>query len=201
MTSRPYYSSVRTAAVAEKRKRVVEAASRLLREEDISGFSLNAAAQAAGVTRLTVYNQFGSRKGLLEAVFDDCALDGGLWRIPEAMMLPDPRTALERLIEIFCGFWGSSAAVGRLHGATALDAEFALAIAERNEKRRTAIAVLVGRVDAETAVDRKDTIDLIFAMTSYPMFEMLSRDRTAEAASALVRSACLAVFEATTIPG
>ena len=74
MSTRRYVSSVRTAAAAEKRDRVIEAAARSLREDaSIASFSLDAVAKAAGVTRLTVYHQFGSRRGLLEAVFDDIA--------------------------------------------------------------------------------------------------------------------------------
>ena len=52
------------AAAAEKRERVIEAAARSLREDaSIASFSLDAVAKAAGVTRLTVYHQFGSRRG------------------------------------------------------------------------------------------------------------------------------------------
>src|SRR5713101_1331981 len=116
MTTRPYTSSVRAAAAAAKRDRVIEAAARSLREDaSIATFSLEAVAKAAGVTRLTVYHQFGSRRGLLEAVFDEIARRGGLSRIPEAMTMAEPRAALDRLIEIFCEFWSGNDAMGRLH--------------------------------------------------------------------------------------
>jgi AcrR family transcriptional regulator len=92
MKSRSYVSPIRDAAAAEKRARVIEMAGRLLRgKAGISSFSLDAVAKAAGVTRLTVYKQFGSRRGLLEAVFDDRARQGGLGRIAEAMAMADPR--------------------------------------------------------------------------------------------------------------
>ena len=88
MPTRPYTSSIRTAAAAEKRERVIAAAARSLREDaSIAGFSLDAVAKAAGVTRLTVYHQFGSRRGLLEAVFDDIARRGGLNEIAGAMAM------------------------------------------------------------------------------------------------------------------
>src|SRR3979409_2745818 len=98
MPTRPYMSSVRTAAAAEKRARVIKAAARSLREDaSIANFSLDAVAKAAGVTRLTVYHQFGSRRGLLEAVFDDIARQGGLAQIPDAMAMSDPISARTRL--------------------------------------------------------------------------------------------------------
>src|SRR5258705_8488123 len=152
MPARSYTSSVRTAAAAEKRERVIEAAARSLREDaSIASFSLDTVAKAAGVTRLTVYNQFGSRRGLLEAVFDDIARQGGLARIPEAMAMPDPRAALDRLVEIFCPFSHRDSAVGRLHEAMATDPEFAQALIGRNERRRKTVDVLVERIAGTTA--------------------------------------------------
>src|SRR6202011_346514 len=92
MSTPSYVSSVRTAAAAAKRDRVIEAAARSLREDaSIASFSLDAVAKAAGVTRLTVYHQFGSRRGLLEAVFDEIARQGGLAEISDAMAISDPR--------------------------------------------------------------------------------------------------------------
>src|SRR3984893_14073550 len=179
MSTRRYVSSVRTVAAAAKRDRVIEAAARSLRENaSIASFSLEAVAKAAGVTRLTVYHQFGSRRGLLEAVFDDIARQGGLTEIAHTMEMPDPRAALDRLVEIFCAFWNRDPAVGRLHEAMATDPEFAQALGERNERRRKAFKVLVGRIAAKSVSPRarRDAVDLIFALTSLAMFAMLSRE-------------------------
>ena len=190
---RTYVSSVRAAAAAQTRDRVIEAASRALRKDaSIASFSLDTVAKAAAVTRLTVYNQFGSRRGLLEAVFDEIARQGGLTAIPDAMAMQDPHAALDRLIEIFCTFWNRDPAVGRLHEAMATDPEFAQALIERNERRRKAVEVLVGRIVGKTASRRarQDAVDMIFALTSYPMFAMLGADRSAGDVCHLVQSAC-----------
>jgi AcrR family transcriptional regulator len=192
MPTRPYTSSVRTAAAAEKRKRVIEAAARSLREDaSIASFSLDAVAKAAGVTRLTVYHQFGSRRGLLEAVFDEIARQGGLHGIADAMAMPDSYAALDRLVEIFCGFWNRDPAVGRLHEAMATDLEFAQALIERNERRRKAVNVLVGRIAGTTAPRaRRDAVDMIFALTSFAMFAMLRRERSVSDVCELMKIAC-----------
>jgi len=193
MSTRPYTSSVRTAAAAAKRDRVIEAAARSLREDaSIAAFSLDAVAKVAGVTRLTVYHQFGSRRGLLEAVFDEIARQGGLTEISDAMAMSDPRAALDRLVEIFCAFWNRDAAVGRLHEAMATDPEFAQALIGRNERRRKTVNVLVGRIAGKTASPqaRQDAVDLIFALTSFAMFAMLRVDRSVDDLCALVKSAC-----------
>ena len=79
---------------------------------------MESVAKSARVTRLTVYNHFGSRRALLEAVFDDRAASGGLHRIPEAMVEPDPHAALNRLIAIFSEFWSfDRGAITRLNRA------------------------------------------------------------------------------------
>src|SRR6195256_2795130 len=193
MSTRPYTSSVRAAAAAAKRDRVIDAAAPSLREDaSIASFSLEAVARAAGVTRLTVYNQFGSRRGLLEAVFDDIALKGGLTAIADAMAMSDPHAALDRLVEIFCAFWNRDPAVGRLHEAMATDPEFAQALIGRNERRRKTVNVLIGRIAGKTALPRarRDAVDLILALTSFAMFAMLRADRSVEGVCALVKSAC-----------
>jgi AcrR family transcriptional regulator len=189
---RTYVSSVRAAAAAETRDRVIEAAARCLREDaGIASFSLDNVAKAAGVTRLTVYNQFGSRRALLEAVFDDIARQGGLARIAQAMAMPDPRAALDLLVEIFCAFWSRDPAIGRLHDAMATDPEFASALIERNERRRKALTVLVDRIagDSASRLSRQDAVDMIFALTSYAMFAMLRMGRPASEVCDLVRAA------------
>jgi AcrR family transcriptional regulator len=191
-------SSVRTAAAAEKRDRVIEAAARTLREDaSISSFSLDNVAKAAGVTRLTVYNQFGSRRGLLEAVFDDIARQGGLEGIAGAMAIADPHAALDRLVEIFCAFWNRDPAVGRLHEAMATDPEFAAALIDRNERRRRGVRVLVDRIAGKPASRRarQDAVDTIFALTSYAVFAMLSPGRSVDDVCHLVQSACRAALQ------
>ena len=198
MKKRAYVSSVRSEAAAEKRDRVIEAAAKLLREDaSIARFSLDTVAKAAGVTRLTVYNQFGSRRGLLEAVFDDIARQGGLHEIADAMVMPDPLKALDRVVEIFCSFWARDAAIGRLHEAMATDPEFAEALLERNERRRKLVRMLVGRVALKTASRRarEDAVDMIFALTSYPMFAMLNRGRPTNEVRRLLQTACRAAVD------
>jgi len=194
MTTRPYVSSVRAKAAAQKRERLLAEAAQLLREkENIAGFSLEAVAKASGVTRLTVYNQFGSRRGLLEAVFDERARQGGLARIMPAMALADPLAALDRIVEIFCDFWDGDPSIGVLHAAVALDAEFGQAVAERNERRRGLVDALLIRLAPHLAGDapeRRGTIDLIFALTSYAMFKMMRAGRSKEDACSLLQAAC-----------
>lgn len=195
MTRRRYVSPVRAAAAAEKRRRVLAAASQLLREGAIADFSMEAVATLAGVTRLTVYRQFASRRSLLEAVFDDRAEAGGLHDIPRAMTIPDARIGLDCLIGIFCTFWGSDEAIGRLHDAMANDPELAQALTERNERRRRTMGVLIDRIAPHAGTEkRRDAVDLLFGLTSYAMFGMLRPGRRPDDVRRLITSACMLVI-------
>ncbi len=88
-------------------------------------------------------------------------------------------------------------AVGQLHAATALDPEFAAAVADRNERRRKAISVLVERLSRKRNQDAgnlRDAVDLVFVLTSHAMFDMLRAGRTDDAVCRLVKSACAAAL-------
>ena len=196
---KPYVSMLRTAAANEKRERVVAAATQTLREDGgLVSFSLDSVAKAAGVTRLTVYNQFGSRRGLLEAVFDDIAARGRLATIPEALSLPDPSEGLDAIIDRFCEFWSSDEAIARLHDAMATDAEFAIALTQRNERRRKLLQALMKRLAPADlpARERRDAIDFLHAMTSFAMFRILGSNRSVAAVAQLIKTSCRAVLDA-----
>jgi AcrR family transcriptional regulator len=193
VSPRAYNSPTRVVAATKTRARIISAAAAILSTaEGIRGFSLQAVADKAGVTRLTVYNQFGSRRALLEAVFDDMAARGGLHRIPAVMAGTDPQAGLLSVIAIFCDFWSFDPdALDPLHAAGASDPEFGVSVRERNERRRRLISVLVRRM----AKDGKlrpivvgDLIDVLFALTSFPFFlQLTAGGRTAEAVCSLIQ--------------
>jgi len=193
VSPRTYNSPSRSFAATKTRARIVSAAAAILgTPEGISGFSLQAVAEMAGVTRLTVYNQFGSRRALLEAVFDDMAVRGGLHRIPGIMRGSDPQAVLLEVISIFCDFWSfGSDALGPLHAAGASDPEFGASVRERNERRRRLLSVLVRRMAADRKLRPRvldDLIDVLFALTSFPFFSQLrARGRSTLAACDLIQ--------------
>jgi len=193
VSPRVYNSPSRSLAATKTRARIVSAAAAILSTaEGISRFSLQAVADKAGVTRLTVYNQFGSRRALLEAVFDDMAVRGGLHRIPGIMAGSDPQAGLLEVISIFCDFWSfGSGALGPLHAAGASDPEFGASMRERNERRRRLLSVLVRRMAADRKLRPRvlnDLIDVLFALTSLPFFSQLTaRGRSAQAACDLIQ--------------
>lgn len=197
MAKRSYVSPVRDAAALEKRVNMIEAATRLLREPNaVASFSLDAVAKEAGVTRLTVYNQFGSRRGVFEEVFDRIAERGGLNRIPAALQYPDPRAAIRELAAIFCDFWASDSAIGHLHDAMAIDAEFAQSLLARNELRRGILGDLVARAQpGASPSDRRDVTDLIFGLTGQAMFRAVAGQRSTKRIRIMIQDACSDALE------
>jgi len=198
MATRTYTSLVRTAAAVEKRERAIKAAITLLRDaESAANFSLDTVAKIAGVTRLTLYNQFGSRRGLLEEAFDDIAIRGRLGRLKDVQTLADPREGIAQLVEICCDFWGSDPALMRIYDAMVLDQEFEQSLTERNERRRQLIQLLIQRMAPRAAKREKlrDTVDLIFALTSMAMFRLLVPGRSPREVGALIQSSVTAALD------
>src|SRR5262249_56620917 len=99
MKRRPYRLGQRQTSVEQTRARIVAAARELLATPGgVSGFTVDAVAAQAGVARMTVYNQFGSKRGLLEALFDDLAARGLVAPLLPAFGRPEPPDALDQLI-------------------------------------------------------------------------------------------------------
>jgi AcrR family transcriptional regulator len=193
VSPRSYNSPGRDAAASQTRERIVAAAAAILGSaKGVEDFSLEAVAKAAGVTRLTVYNQFGSRRAVLEAVFDVVAVRGGLHRLAKAMTDPDPHTALARIITIFCAFWSfDPGALGLLHAVGSSNPEFAESISARNERRRKLFSGVVRRIAEDTPMRpraQRDLVDVLFALTSFAFFAQLTTGgRGADAACRMVQ--------------
>src|SRR5499427_1322513 len=101
MVRRRSYNPVeRLRSVEAGRERIVSAARDLLEDDDAEGFSIDAVARRAGVARMTIYNQFESKAGLLEALFDSLAARGPFKQMPAVFVERDPRAALDAFVTI-----------------------------------------------------------------------------------------------------
>jgi len=188
---RRYRSEIRTAAADQTRARILAAARTLLTGgEGLPAYSVDGVARQAGVTRLTVYNQFESKRGLLEAVFDEMAERGGLLNeLPAVFAEVDARRALHRMVGVFCRFWAAHGSViPKLSAMTKLDEEVAASLHERTERRRHVLDVLVQRLGIGPPAARADLVDTLFALTSFEMYEALAiNQRSDESVQALLQ--------------
>ena len=90
MSPRLYQLGQRQAGSSQTRSRVLHAARELLMEStSFSGFSIEAVARRADVARMTIYHQFGSEIGLLEALCDSLAVTGDMEQAASAFRCPE----------------------------------------------------------------------------------------------------------------
>src|SRR5256714_14918008 len=133
MSPRPCRLGQRQATTDQTRARILSAARELLMKSDgFSGFSIDAVARQADVARMTVYHQFGSKIGLLEALSDALAAQGGMEQLASAFRRPEPLDALNDYMKIFSSFWNSDRLVmRRLRALAAIDPDFEKAVRSR----------------------------------------------------------------------
>jgi AcrR family transcriptional regulator len=179
MSPRSYQLGRRQAAADETRARIINAARELIAGgASFTVFSMEAVARQADVARMTVYHQFGSKVGLLEALCDTLASSGGMEQLAEAFRRSDPRDALDHYITVFARFWESDRLVlRRLRGLAALDPDFGQVIRARDERRREGLGVLVRRIlgqsqSGATAFD--ETVNILYMLTSFECFVTLA---------------------------
>jgi AcrR family transcriptional regulator len=170
----------REAATAETRLRILEATRQILADESEEALSMDAIARRADVSRLTIYYQFKSRPGLLEALYDHLAARGNMRRMAEVFHEPDPYSALDKVVSVFVGFWSSDRVViRRLRAMAALDPEIARGIESRDARRRHIASEILKRI---TATEKKKyneeqfkgTADVIAMLTGFATYDALA---------------------------
>ena len=177
MTPRPYRQGRRQAAAQKTRAKVLRAARSLLTGRGTERFSLDAVAERAGVARMTVYYQFRSRRGLIEALFDSFAAGGELPALlGVAFQQRDPDEVLSGVIAAFAHFWQAGRNwVRRVRALGMLDAELGAAIEARNARRRQVMRAVIDRLERRvSAVERAELEEILYALTSFEMFDALA---------------------------
>ena len=180
MSPRPYQLGKRQDQIDEGRRRVIDAARSLLAEAgSYRAFTVDAVARKADVAKATIYYQFGSKTGLLEAVCDALAEAGGMSELAAAFTNPDPMAALRLFVETFGCFWDADRpAMRRLRALAALDPEVGAVISARDDRRRMGLGVLVGRLaedgTATRRIDPEALIRVLHVLTSFETFDALA---------------------------
>jgi AcrR family transcriptional regulator len=203
---RPYKLGRRAASVEETRTRVIDGARELIGAKGFAAFTMDAVAERAGVARMTVYYQFGSRAGLLEALFDDLAGRGLVERLRASFGQAEPLEALGAFIGAFVGFWASDRQViRRVRNLAGLDDEVGSRIHARDARRRDGLRVIIGRLAAQHGRPARDAldeaIDVLHSLTSFETFDALAgSSRSPEDVAALLIRVARSVL-APSLPG
>jgi len=179
MAARVYDMRRRARAVEAAREQALAAAYGLLAKPSSRELSLDAIARAAGVTRATLYNQFGSRAELLVAIFRDLGQRMKSERIHAAMRLPEPEQALATMLcESTRAYAREQQVIRKLFAFAALDSDVNVEVQRAERERRHSLAHLAGRLLAggHTRVEVAAAAELLGALTSFQAFEALAFD-------------------------
>ncbi|WUJ70250.1 TetR/AcrR family transcriptional regulator [Kribbella soli] len=186
----------RAATTAATRRGIIDAARELLATHDWQHFTIEAVANRAGVTRVTVYNQVRSKRGLLDAVLADLVDRAGMDQLLTDTQHLSAGEACAAIVRRTCLFWHSERELLRaLFGLAAVDHDVASILEQREEWRGKQLQNLVRRLAAESApsFDEADVLAGVTAVTSFVTYDALGPiaddpDRAAVLVTHLVRS-------------
>ncbi|HVV14657.1 TetR/AcrR family transcriptional regulator [Amycolatopsis sp.] len=138
----------RAQGVQRTRHKILAAARQHLIAVGYRNLSLEQVAADADVTRVTIYRQFGSKLGLLDAVAEDLAQRAGLVpAIQAAAALDDPVTAFKAMVAELCRFWSTDPdLLRRLVSLAAVDPEAHQVVSYREQWRFDQVALFVARL-------------------------------------------------------
>ena len=146
MTMRPY-TAARRSESAETVDRVLEAAERLIKEDAFHAATMDELAAAAGVSRATVFNRFGSKLGVLEALFTRGMEGPEMAAIQEALALEDTVAALDAVVEAGCAIWEACGfVVEQLQAVAVLEPDAAALVDQQRDEQRADLQGLTGRL-------------------------------------------------------
>lgn len=171
--------SLRATHAAATRVDIIAAAHRLLDEPRGSALSLDEVARAAGVTRVTLYNHFGSRSALLAAIFEDQGRVIGYERVRAAQALPDPREALTSTLRELGRAWSAKrTALRRTLALAVLDPEVEQLVMRYERYRRADMAELAQRLARATLLGHglsgDEAAALLGTLTGFQFFDTLT---------------------------
>lgn len=187
MSPRGYRLGRREAAVGRTRAAILAAARMELASGTSASFSAGAVARRAGVSRITVYNQFGSKAGLLREL-----AGGARAAVPPLADVAEPHDELRRRIVASCSMWASDPALFRR-----LPVEAAAHLEAPGEDRALAERLAAsGQLRAGCSL--KEAEDVIGALTSFPIFDRLHKDgrRSSAAAAEILLRLAAAILRA-----
>lgn len=183
---RPYELGKRLEQSDRKRVAILNAARRHLESSGMVELTMNALARESGVTRQTIHNLFGTKSGVLEALFDQLALDAGMERMRIVMQQPRAESMLSDFVKVFTDFWANDRVlIRRIHGIAAIDPEFGAAVEARNRRRQMAATRIVERIAGEIDASKIDASEInkdrqkeknaaLWALTSFEFFDAVA---------------------------
>src|SRR4051794_12137863 len=164
---KPYTSALRSAQANATRRAIVDAAAALFIERGYGATSVDAIAEAGGVSRKTVFTSVGGKLEALKLALD-WAIAGDDAPVPvlerphvqAGLREPDARRILQDFATNILEVMGRTAALMRvLESAAGLDAELRALSDDLRHQRRTGMGFLAGLIEARGALRPGLTVD------------------------------------------
>ena len=181
----------RSRAAAETRGAIIDAAHRLLNQQDGSALTLQEVADAAGVSRATIYKSVGSRPSLLAAVLEDQGRLIEYHRVLAAMRLDDPIAAVVATVRESCRAWAIMPnAIRKTLALAVIDPEIGDLVVKYERYRRAELTSLASRIVKEPSL--RSTLAVPYAAavlslnTSFPVFDHLCLEHSTRKATELL---------------
>ena len=188
------YRPPRRVGPAPSKGRILGAVRTLLGEGAFHTSTVEDVAARAGVSRATVYQQFGSRAGLLDAICDTFVENPELLAIRAAIDTGTPVEALDAVLGHSVAFWASEEEVLlQLYGVAAVDPAAGAFVARQRADRRSELERLLRRF---VEVDARIGLADLLVLTSFETYVELRRHAGLEAGEvvATLRSAARAML-------
>jgi AcrR family transcriptional regulator len=187
---RRYESPHRLAQQRETRRAIVDAAGRLFADRGYAATSFDAVAEAAGVSRATVFAHFPTKSALLKTAYD-VALVGDdepipLPERPESLAVRaerDPHRFLAGYAAIVAGLASRVSPIYEaIRGAAHVDAEAAAVWRKVGAERRIGggniVAAIADRGALRSDIDPERAADIVFAFVDPGLYHLLVRERS-----------------------
>jgi len=180
MATRPY-TAARRRTSTESVNRVLEAAERLIRDDAFHTTTMDELAAAAGVSRATVFNRFGSKLGVLQALFARAMEGPQMDAIREALEIEDPVAALEAAIGASSAIWDREGYIHeQLQAIVVLEPDASALIDEQKHEQRADLHTLVRRLSKEgrlrPGLGEARALATLHTLTSLETFLWLGRE-------------------------
>ena len=178
MANRAYRLGRRQQGIDATRARVVEASHALFAETGFHQTTVEGVAQRAGVSRATVYHQFGSKAGLLDAVISEAMASGIGSRMRRMREHADAAKALRLYVPDVCRFWASEYELFKhLFAAAEIDPDARAHVEAYDGRRRELVIWLAKRLADQgylrEGVRQRQAVDTIWMLTSFRSFDHL----------------------------
>lgn len=183
----------RLAAIDRTRRTILDAARELVASAGGAGLTIQGLAERAAVSRPTVYEQFGSRRGVIEALIADAEQRGGVRAAIQAADHPDAGQAVVAWLTWAARFWAAEHKVlGAAFALAMSDPEMRGVLQAHDDARRRRAVHLTRRLARDgrlrSGLSRTDVVELLCMLSSHATFRELSRDgeRPASAVARIV---------------